>query len=215
MLDLKAPEEVKQFFREYEDENRFFYLNYFQDVTDGLLYWPTYPPEIFKVLLYFPDSDTYIVSEQPISRYALTSTYKATVSNGQIEMKTNYNYFKLSFMTLLRTALETIVMVMVALFFGRPDKKDRKVVIIACLIYHVILNILISVYSFKNGFSRVEYFVIMWLPYILMFLLQGFIYTKKAYTMKSPYYSGFFSSLAGYIIGLILVDWFPKLFTIT
>lgn len=49
-LDLSAPKEVKTFFKGFKDEDGFFYLNYFQDLTDGLLYWPFYPPEEFKVL---------------------------------------------------------------------------------------------------------------------------------------------------------------------
>ena len=82
---------VKTFFKGFKDEDGFFYLNYFQDLTDGLLYRPFYPPEEFKVLLYFPDSDTFLVSDASYHRYALSSTFEADILDGRIDLKANYD----------------------------------------------------------------------------------------------------------------------------
>ena len=92
-----------QFFRDYEDQDHYFFLNYIEDVSGGLLYWPYYPPEEFKVLLYFPETDTYLTTETSIKRYALTSKFKGVFEDGTIRLTRNYDYLKLFTNTLIRT----------------------------------------------------------------------------------------------------------------
>ncbi len=51
-------------FLEYEDEDGYYFLQYFDECTDTNSYtWGYYPPDKFKVLIYFPTSDTFMVSE--------------------------------------------------------------------------------------------------------------------------------------------------------
>lgn len=213
-LDIRAPKKVITFFSEFKDEDNFFYLNYLQDVSEGLLYWPFYPPEEFRVLLYYPDTDSYAISDTIISRYALCSTFKATINDGVISLSRNYNYTKLIFLTLSRTLIFVAVSFLVTLIYGQPRKRDLKYFFISDVAYQLLLNILISIYSFKNGFTIVEYYLIMWIPYLIFFVIQGYYYTHNSNAYRSPYMCTFLSNLAAYVAGILLVDVMPQLFTL-
>ncbi|MBQ6559459.1 MAG: hypothetical protein IJL85_01380 [Erysipelotrichaceae bacterium] len=212
-LDLNAPEEAMNFFKEYRDADHFFYLNYFQDVTDGLLYWPYYPPEEFKILLYFPDTGEIIVSD-PLSRYSLSSPFKAVISNDLMRVERNYDYFKMTRITFYRAVILTIAAVITAVLYAQPYNNEIRYMILGNFIYQAILNTLIAFYSFKNGFSYVEYILIMWLPYLLWFLLQGYLLSRHARGVSMPYLCSFFSNAVAYFAGLLLVDVLPFLYTI-
>lgn len=212
-LDLNAPEKVIEFFKNYEDSQRYYYLNYFQDVSEGLLYWPFYPPEQFKLLIYYPDSDTYITSEAT-QRYALNSTYKAIVNDNGVTLVSNYNYFKMIFNTILRIVIFSLISIFVTVFIAKPSKIEIKYAVISNVVVQTLLNVIISVYSFRNGFSIVEYYMFMWIVYLFLFLIQGLIYTRKAHSYISPFMASLISNLVTYLSGILLVDVFPSLFTI-
>lgn len=213
-VDFDVSEEVSNAFSSYQDKDNYFYLNFIQDVSGGLLYWPSFPPENFKLLLYFPDSDTYIVSDKPLTRYALCSTYKASIENGILNVERDYDYLRMFLNTACRIILGIIVSILIALLYGKPQKEDTKFIYITNILFHIIINVLISIYSFKNGFSIVEYIIVMLIPYILLVLIQGFLYSTKSTTISGPYYCALFSNIGAYVLGLALVDFIPSLFTI-
>ncbi len=213
-FDLNAPEEVKDFFKEYQDEDYYFYLNYFQDVTDGYLYWPFYPPEDFKILLYYPDSDTFIVSDEPVSRYALSSTYNVTVENGSMSIERNYDYPHAVTNTLIRIFLCTLIPCLVVLLFYKPLKKDYPLIFSSNLLFQILIHSLISFYSYKNGFSIVEYFMFLWIPHLLFAFYQGYLYKNRSVSIGSAYFAALSSQTAAYVTGLLLVDLLPALFTL-
>ena len=213
-FDLNAPDNVKEFFKDFKDEDNYFYLNYFQDVSDGYLYWPFYPPQDFKILLYYPDSDTFILSEGPISRYALSSTYTVTVENGSMIVERNYDYLHMLTNTLIRILICTLAPCLITLLFYRPLKKDYPLIISNNLIFQIVIHILISLYSYKNGFSIVEYFMFLWIPHLLFAFYQGHLYKNRSYSIGSAYFAALSSQAGAYAAGLLLVDLLPGLFTL-
>ena len=212
--DLNAPEEVIAFFDAYKDPDPYFYLNYFQDVSEGLLYWPYYPPDDFKVLVYFPDTGLSMATDQAYHRYALTSTYKAIISDGEILLKPNYDYAKLIAITSFRIITGIAVSLLLSFLLGKPMHSELKYIICSTVLFQVLLNLVISFYSFRHGFSMVEYYLFVWLAYLPFSLLQGYLYARRAYSIESPYFVALFSNVAAYALGMFLVDNFPKLFTI-
>ena len=60
-------------FVEYQDTDGYFFLQWFWDCSENnQLNWTYYPPTSFKILLYFPETDTFYVS--PVyERYAFDS----------------------------------------------------------------------------------------------------------------------------------------------
>ena len=66
-------------FAAYDDPDGYYFLQYFGEVTgDGSFSWTYYPPEIFKVLLYFPAEDRFI-SSGVYKAYAFDSYYTFTL----------------------------------------------------------------------------------------------------------------------------------------
>ena len=212
-LDLAVSEEVLSFFREFEDEDRFFFLNYLQDVSEGKMYWPIYPPEEFKVLLYYPDSGEYAISGK-MERYALNSTFSAVVEDGNVILKRNYDYPRLIGITLLRIVILSTVSFLVTWIYSQRDKHVLKPFFISELVFQILLNLGISAYSFRYGFSMMEYIAVFWILYIIFFLIQGYLYSKKTNMIGMPYMCSFFSNVAAYGVGLILLDLYPALYTI-
>ena len=62
-------------FVEYEDTDGYYFLQWFWECSENnQLNWTYYPPTSFKILLYFPETDTFYVS--PIyERYAFDSYF--------------------------------------------------------------------------------------------------------------------------------------------
>lgn len=76
----EGSEEIWQKFADYEAPEGFYFLQYYKEVTgDGSLSWTYYPPEIFRVLLYFPETDRFVLSDVYKS-YAFDSYYTFTLT---------------------------------------------------------------------------------------------------------------------------------------
>lgn len=65
---------IWQKFLSYEDKDEFYFLQYFENCTDTSEFtWGYYPPPKFKILLYFPEQDSFAVSEDIYEQYAFDS----------------------------------------------------------------------------------------------------------------------------------------------
>ena len=212
-LDLAVSDDVLTFFREYEDEDHYFFLNYLQDVSEGKMYWPIYPPERFKVLLYRPDNGEFAISDK-IDRYALNSTFSAVIKNGKIVLERNYDYPRMIMITLIRIVILTAVSFLVTWIYSQRDKHILRLFLVSELVFQVLLNLGISAYSFRYGFSIMEYMAVFWVLYLICFLMQGYLYSKRTTMTAMPYLCSFFSNITAYGVGLILLDLFPALYTI-
>lgn len=52
-------------FAQYEDDDGYYFLQYFENCTETQRFsWSYYPPQRFKILLYFPDVDRFAVSSE-------------------------------------------------------------------------------------------------------------------------------------------------------
>lgn len=73
-------EEIWRAFEEYKDTDGYYFLQRFWDCGESKsLDWTYYPPDDFKILLYFPETGEYAVSEKCHS-YAFHSYFTADVS---------------------------------------------------------------------------------------------------------------------------------------
>lgn len=72
--------EIWQKFVDYKDENGYYFLQQFWNCTETNGFkWGYYPPDPFKLLLYFPETDTFAVT--PVyEQYAFDSYYTVDVS---------------------------------------------------------------------------------------------------------------------------------------
>lgn len=80
-------EEVWQAFDDYAktDPDGFYFLQLTWDVAStGTLDWTYYPPETFKVALYFPETGA-VVTSGVLQRYAFDSTYEIDLTDVDVE----------------------------------------------------------------------------------------------------------------------------------
>jgi hypothetical protein len=61
-------------FAEYEDVDGFYFLQFFQDCSQTQQFsWTYYPPKEFKILLFFPETDRFVVSDEITNVMLLTA----------------------------------------------------------------------------------------------------------------------------------------------
>ena len=76
--------EIWQAFQNYEDADGYYFLQIGWELGETSEFtWGYYPPSYFKVLLYFPESDSYAVSDI-CQRYAFDTYYTVRMSDGEI-----------------------------------------------------------------------------------------------------------------------------------
>ena len=206
-----APDSVKEAFKEYKDPDGYHYFNYFEDVSHGVLRWDSFPPEDFKVLLYLADTDTFM-STEIAHRYSLTSPFKVQITEGGLILKKNYNYLTFILRFLCRVLISAGLAVLISLFFCRRKFLRAKRFVISNVVFHVLVNIYISVFSFYHGFTTVEYISTLWLPYLVFLFVQCYLYNKVTDDMEKTFLIATTADLVVYGIGFLLVDNIPTLF---
>lgn len=72
-------------FVEYEDSDGFYFLQYFGSCADNQQFrWGYYPPQRFKILLYFPERDCFLTNDVVYERYAFDSYFAVNVELREI-----------------------------------------------------------------------------------------------------------------------------------
>lgn len=121
--DAQPPEtdaDIWTAFAQYQDADGYYFLDYFQSCTDsGRFCWGYYPPEQFKVLVYFPERGEFAVS-QVCTQYAFDSYFYAEVQ-ADGTLTANYStYFPVwqAAAFLARLVLTVCVEILLAAAFG-------------------------------------------------------------------------------------------------
>lgn len=197
----------------YNDKDGFYFVGHMErcDSENGFS-WGYYPPYTFKILVYFPATDSFAVSEI-MDRYAFDSYYTATVSGGEVTTEKNYAYFPEILEMLARILITLLIELLIALPFGFFAGKRRNVVIITNVITQVLLNVSLNVISYSGGWmvQMFAYFLIE----LAVFVIEGVVYTimfKKdgqpvPKTWKTWLYS-LTANAASFVIGMLLLKAF-------
>ena len=117
-------------------------------------------PIKFKILTYFPDHDSFAVSNEVYERYAFDSYYKVDASgmeiqsvtlNNNIQAQKNYPYSWELISLISRILITIIIEVLIALLFGFREKKLLLIVLVTNIITQSILNILLNLINYYQG----------------------------------------------------------------
>lgn len=142
-----------QAFCSYQDADGFYFLNYFARCdSDNTFRWGYYPPGTFKVLIYFPQQDTFQETEI-LERYAFDSYYQVTYSDQATVILTakTYDYVKEVVSFLIRLVLTLAIELGIACLFYRRKKKVLIFILIMNVITQVLLNVMLSIINYRNG----------------------------------------------------------------
>lgn len=213
--------DIWEAFVNYEDSDGYYFLQWAWIVSDTKeLAWTYYPPNEFKVLLYYPETNTFVVSDV-CKRYAFDTYYTVDMdgieigsikyddnlsSNQRLEAFKSYE-FKNEVKALgCRMLITVVVEVLIGLLFKFRNKELLYILFIN-VITQIILNVLLNIYT---GFGY--YFVYLSLE-LLVFVIEAIFYCLMF--KKKKWHCVLYSVVANvssFVIGLYLANLFPGIF---
>ena len=148
----EAGEDVWRAFVDYEDPDGYYFLQELWPCSeDGQLWWTYYPPEEFKLLLYFPETGEF-VSSGKCSAYAFTSWFDARLSDGELALSKSYDYSGAIVNFAVRCALTIALECAAAYFIFRLRTPGRlKAVAAVNVITQLALNLVVNIIAYLAG----------------------------------------------------------------
>ena len=163
-------------FVQYEDADGFYFLQYFEDCTQSHRFsWTYYPPEEFKLLLYFPDTDSFLTDNGRYQRYAFDSYFTAAVqADGALSIVKSYDYAGEALSLAVRIVLTIAIELAVALLFGLREKGRLRFIALVNLITQIGLNVTLSIVDYHMGlFGFLAVYILLEMA---VFALEGALY---------------------------------------
>ncbi|NLO96974.1 MAG: hypothetical protein GX091_02670, partial [Peptococcaceae bacterium] len=213
-------------FSEYRDVDGYYFLQYFQNCSQTHRFsWTYYPPQKFKILLYFPEKDRFVVSNEHFERYAFDSYFTANVFapdpsfQGEFEVKVvksyNYTYEMLSLLT--RIILTIVLELAIALMFGFWERKQLRLIALVNVVTQIALNLTLSIIDYQLGLMAFLIFFV--LLEIAVLVAEAVIYTlylqkisKKEIPSWKPALYALTANAVSFALGLGLAYWIPGIF---
>lgn len=174
-------------FKSIEDKDGYYFLGNLDLLKgNGTYSWSYYPPQDFKIALYFPEQNLVLISK-PYSRYAFNSNFKLNYKDMDLKDEVYYFDNEISIKKVrdinkeiksfsLRLVLTIIIEYLVALMMFRPTKYQTKLIIKTNIFTQVLLNLAISLILYFHDFLA---FAIIFIPCeIFVFIIEGVIYKK-------------------------------------
>ncbi len=161
-LDL----EIWKAFVDYKDADGYYFLQWGWQVNETKeLAWTYYPPERFKILLYYPETETFVASGI-YEKYAFdtyytvdmdgvnigTEEYNGELSGGEsLVAHKSYDYTRELYSLIARIVITVLLEMSVALLFGFRGKKQLLFLFGVNVGTQVMLNVLLNVIHFRSG----------------------------------------------------------------
>ncbi len=218
-------QQVYNAFINYEDKDGFYYLQFHRPCGENKEFtWGYYPPEVFKILIYYPASNTFIAGTEIIERYAFSSYYTVDMQNvtvtdfrgedapkQEVSLQVGKSYdFTQEVRNLgVRILLTIAVELLVALLFRYRSCAVWGAIIVTNVITQIILNLTINVVNYFNGpLSAVIWFVLM---EIVVFVIEAIAYSivlkrksDKRHPSRSAVLYSFLANASSLALGYVL-----------
>lgn len=162
--EIGTEEMIWRAFNDYEDSDGFYFLQYYKEITgDGRFTWGYYPPESFKILLYFPESGRYVVSDEIYKRYAFDSYYtvdgsRVDFGSGTVKLtevggmgQESYDYKSELFSLAARIIITVALELGIALLFGFRKKCWLKAILFTNFVTQIALNCGLNAAAYFGG----------------------------------------------------------------
>lgn len=210
--------EIAEKFIRYRDSDGFRFLEYYAGRNDEEQFtWAYYPPERFKILLYFPERDFFVVSDQVYEQYAFASYFDAefhTDGTLTVERTLPTGWETVAFF--LRLLLTLSVEVFLAVAFGF---RKRQLWVIFCA--NVVTQIFLNLSLVYHGYEALFYWYVVfygWLE-LLIFAAEATLYSlllpKLAAPERGPGHPilyAFTANLLSFLLGYLISAQFPNVF---
>ncbi len=212
--------EIWQKFVEYEDSDGYYFLQEWWDCSEtNQLNWTYYPPTPFKILLYFPETDTFYVSEV-YERYAFDSYFTVDLSaydSDPITANKSYDYTWEIISLVARIVLTIALELAIALLFGYREKKVLGLLAVANIVTQVTLNVALNIINYNAGSMTFTFSYVLF--EILVFAIEAIAYAvllqkfsgKEQKKGRAAGYA-FVANAASFAFGLWLAHVIPGIF---
>lgn len=175
-------------FVEYVDPGGYYYQQvHWKCHETGKISWTYYPPSKFKVLLYFPETQTFATSGI-YERYAFHSYFSAKLSNNDltvsqtesINVSKNYDY-TWEFVSLLVRIVATVLLeVGVTYLFKLRTKKTIIAVTVVNVVTQTVMNVVLNLLAFfQGGWALLWYIPIELAVFIIEAVAYIFVFNRK------------------------------------
>ena len=204
----------------YEDTDGYYFLQEWWDCSEtNQLNWTYYPPTPFKILLYFPETDSFYVSDI-YERYAFDSYFSVDLSEyatSPITARQSYDYTWKVISLVARIVLTIALELAIALLFGYREKKALGFLAIVNVITQVVLNVALNIINYRSGSMGFTFaFICM---EILVFAIEAITYkavlhrySEKEKVNRRGVTYALVANTASFAIGLWLAHLIPGIF---
>ena len=170
-------------FRDYRDPDGY---HFWGEIYEGSVTWGYYPPEEFKIAVYYPEYGILWVSEDSYERYAFDSDFRlnlpavgAGAQSGEVDMvlKKTSNLGSELAGFLIRVVLTLAIELAVARIFGLTEPGQKRLILRVNLLTQVGLNLLLWGWYYFDG--PLAAMVRLILAEIVVLIVEGIVYQRK------------------------------------
>lgn len=163
-------------FVEYKDTDGYYFLQEGWQVNETKsLAWTYYPPSSFKILLYFPQSGTFITSGI-YEAYAFDSYFTVDMSDltNILIAEKSYDYTWELISMLVRIVFTIILEIGIAILFGFKNRKQLLIISCVNISTQIILNVLLNFINYSSGSMAFTVYYILF--EIIVFAIEAAIF---------------------------------------
>ena len=221
-----TPQAAWDAFSVYEasEPDGYYFLNFLDDCADGQLNWTYYPPQRFKLALWFPEENSMVITG-PYERYAFDSYYTLDLTNVRPErdriitgltLQRSYEAGKEAAGLIVRVILTVLVEVAVAWLFRLRSAGQLKLILWVNVATQLLLNGFLNWYSYTNGtlFLNALFLV----GEVLVLAVEGVIYSRRLPALHQgdapcrPWLYALCANVLSCVVGLGLAHAIPGVF---
>lgn len=209
-------------FQTYAEQDGYYFLQQYAECFGTQEYkWGYYPPQNFKIVFYFPASDSYAVSTV-CERYAFDSYFSVDVvreadSNYRVSVKKSYDYISEILGVGFRILLTIVTEVLIALMFAYRKKKQLLVILAANLVTQTLLNILLNYLEIR---TQAIFMVMSYIFFeLIVFGLEAICYHSFLIREDTRTRAGgrvvlyaFIANVASLLFGILVANVLPEFF---
>lgn len=223
---MELPEDVWQAFVNYQDPDGYHFLQWAWRCDETKeLHWNYYPPQSFKLLLYFPAQDAFVAGDI-CERYAFDSYFTATAGEDGAQItaenvsctvvKKGYDYLGELPPLLCRIVLTVLLELLVAWLFSLRTKKQLLTILWVNAVTQVGLNVALNLVSYRSG---PRHLALLYAPLeLLVFAAEAALYcvllrkAEEKPSVKRLVLYALAANAVSFAAGLLLARWIPQIF---
>lgn len=212
-------------FVDYKDYDDFWFLQeYWKCTGNDQFAWTYYPPSPFKVLLYFPEYETFVTSGI-YEEYAFDSYYemnldRIVITDARVltaELEENY-YFTWELISLSARVVITILLELLTAYYIFVLRKPEhvKCILVVNVFTQLVLNMALNIINYNRGpYDFTFWFVIL---EAAVFIIEAALYTCLIYRRDDDISEGkiilyaFTANMISLLSGIVIAHIVPGIF---